>query len=150
MPIKPTWEDRDLPVLRAALDLVETKGEDYFAPYEVARITGFDEATVQASLRALDGGQPPYFKHITWNADGDAYIVSSPTEQARRAVGLWPTPEHLADRFIAAYERAAEEAADEEQRSTYRRIAQMARDAGRGVLVGVMTEVLTGRLGIGG
>jgi hypothetical protein len=147
MSVRPTWEERELLVLRAVLDLVETQGEDDINPTEIAQFAGFDEATVQASLRALGGGQPPFFAKINRNADGDAYLVSSPTERARRAVGLWPTPEDLADRFIEAFEKAAEEAQSEEQRTTYRKIARLARDAGISVLVSVTSRILTGQVG---
>lgn len=141
-----TWNDRDLPLLRAIVDLYDQTGHPVRAS-RLAQRTGLDEKTVQAGLRALAGQQdPPYFSantaagnHVVW--------VSKVTGHARRAVGAWPTPDLLADRIVAALEQAADASEDEEERSRLRRMAAWCGDAGRDVLVGVAAAVVAGGAG---
>jgi hypothetical protein len=61
-------------------------------------------------------------------------------------VGLWPTPDTAADRLLAALGQAADRATDPEQKTRLRRTAELLRDAGRDITVGVATAVLTGQL----
>jgi hypothetical protein len=83
-----TWETRDLPVLRAAVELYEQNGGGGVAPSAIAARLCTDEETVQRSLDAL----VPYFEG---GLRGDDQVVSTgrPTSEACRAVGAWPSPE---------------------------------------------------------
>jgi hypothetical protein len=63
---------------------------------------------------------------------------------------LGPTPEDLADRFMAAFDRAAEAAESENERSRLHRLAALLKDSGRALLVDVTAAALTRRIGRGG
>jgi hypothetical protein len=138
------WENRDLPVLRAIVDEFEDGEADCVTVEEIMARTGFDRPTVGRSIQALEGGQPT-FVETDWGFGDYNVTVNRVTERARRAVGDWPTPEDLADRFIAAYQRAAYSAETDEQRNAMRRVASIVGETGRGLLVEVMARVLTGQ-----
>jgi hypothetical protein len=53
-----TWNDRDLPVLRAVVELDERNGRPV-TPEDVRFATGFDSHTVESALRALAGESCP-------------------------------------------------------------------------------------------
>lgn len=118
-----TWSSRDLPVLRAIVELYEDEeDEGGIQPWEIQQRTGFDEVTVRKALRALN--RQPYFEDAQVIADGEIWMVGPPTAQALRVVGQWPTPEVQLNRLIAELERAAaDEALPNEERSTLKRTA---------------------------
>jgi hypothetical protein len=139
-----TWETRDLPVLRAAVELYEQNGGGGVAPSAIAARLCTDEETVQRSLDAL----VPYFEG---GLRGDDQVVSTgrPTSEARRAVGAWPSPEAQLERLIAALEAAAnDESRDEEERSRFKQAALWLGGAASQVAIGALSgaggNMLTG------
>jgi hypothetical protein len=146
--VKPTWEDRDLPVLRAVLEITEEAHRTDASAQAIEEQTGFDGETVQGGLRALALADPPFFAKVDRRFVAGVDRVWGPTERARRAVGLWPTPDDLADRVIAAFDEAADSAESEERRGAFRRLATMARETGRAVLVEAMAKALERSIGI--
>lgn len=135
-----TWETRDLPVLRAIVELSE-EGVGNVPVESVASRTGLDEETVRAAFLALEGEQPPFCRFSETQRLGGRRMdfARSPTGHARRTVGAWPTPENLADRIIAALVAEADREADPVRKSRL----QHAADVGKGVLTGVLTTVIT-------
>ena len=79
-----TWESRDLPVLRAAVELYEERGHRIRAR-EIERATGLDKETVQRALRALY--REPYFERATDSFGGEIVFVGEPTGEALRVAG---------------------------------------------------------------
>lgn len=139
-----TWTTRDLPVLRAAIELYEQDGGGGVAPSAIAARLRIDEETVQRSLDALS----PYFEG---GLRGDDQVVSTgrPTSEARRAVGAWPSPEAQLERLIATLESAAnDESRDEEERSRFKQVVLTLRgaawQAAIGALAGAGGNLLTG------
>ncbi|GAA1072942.1 MULTISPECIES: hypothetical protein [Tsukamurella] len=131
-----TWNTRDLPVLRAAVEFYDEHGHSPMAN-ELAQLTGFEEKDVQRALRAL--ALEPFFDDVMYVASGDV-IVGAPTGNALRVVGQWPTPEAQLDRLIAAIEAvAADEAQPEEERSKARQLGMS--------LKGALYQVAIGALG---
>jgi hypothetical protein len=104
-----TWASRDLPVLRAAVDLHEQSDGDDVSPGDIRRITGFDEETVQRALRALKS-TPSFFEDMYTTANGDIYYIGAPTARARQLAGAWPSPDGLLENLIAALQAAADDA----------------------------------------
>ncbi|MFF4894619.1 hypothetical protein [Micromonospora chersina] len=137
--VNPTWEERDLPVLRAALSIIEESDHGQARIEEIQRQTGFDEKTVQRSLQALVDGV--FFTSVI-ETDWGIHGVGRPTAPARQAVGLWPTPEGLADRLVQAMSAAADREPDEEKRGWLRRTADWLGTAGRDVAVDVTAAVI--------
>jgi hypothetical protein len=114
------WANRDLPVLRAVVEIYDETGHHITRASAVERRTGFDNETVQRALRALQ--TVPFFQEI--NA-GVNVGVGPPMRNAYQVAGAWPTPESMVDRLIAAFEAAAtDEGLDEPER----RRAQKIRD----------------------
>lgn len=101
-----TWTSRDLPVLKAAVDLFDQTG--HVRADAIERAVGFDAETVQRALRALY--TEPYFQSsdaTSWG--GRRILVGDPTSDAYRVAGKWPTPENLLERLVMALEAAGED-----------------------------------------
>lgn len=142
--MNPTWEERDLPVLRAALAIIEESDHGLAREEEIQQQTGFDQRTTQRALQALVDG---FFFASVMETDWGIHGVGKPTAQARQAAGLWPTPESLADRLVAALAEAAEREPNEERRGLLRRTAEWLGSAGRDVAVDVTAAVISRQVG---
>lgn len=82
-----TWESRDLPVLKAAVELCEESGRR-LRPSAIETATGFDKDTVQRALRALY--REPYFEEATGSFGGEIILVGKPTGEALTALTKIP------------------------------------------------------------
>ncbi|GAT08067.1 hypothetical protein H7I77_13400 [Mycolicibacterium novocastrense] len=135
--IADTWTTRDLPVLRAAVEIYDRTGRNPSAA-ELGAACEFDEDTVQRALRALY--REPFFEKgmDTWG--GGILAVGPPTSAALRIAGQWPTPEGQLDRLIAAFEAvAADDSRTDEERSRAAKIGLW--------LSGALQQVAIGALG---
>jgi hypothetical protein len=103
-----TWSTRDLPVLRAVVDIYERTGRTLIRTSQVEQETGFDKDTVYRAIRALDT-HPSYFDKVNGSFSGDILGVGRPTSAALRVAGAWPSPEGQLERLIQALESAAED-----------------------------------------
>lgn len=132
-----TWTTRDLPVLRAAVDIFDQTGRNPSAG-ELETLCGFDHDTMQRALRALY--REPFFEDGMTAWSGDILAVGPPTGAALRVAGHWPSPEIQLEWLIAAFEAAAaDESRPEEERS---------RAAQAGLwLAGALSQVAIGALG---
>jgi hypothetical protein len=101
-----TWNQRDLPVLRAVVDIYEETGHYLTRASAIEAATGLDADTVQRALRRLNT-QPSFFEKVTEVSGGTIIMVGPPTGNALRVAGAWPSPEQLLDRLIAALDSAA-------------------------------------------
>ncbi|MDC8984092.1 hypothetical protein [Mycobacterium marinum] len=101
--MRDAWLDRDLLVLKAAVEVFECDG-DPMDVHDIARTAQLDADTVQRALRALS--TEPFFGKGQETADGDILWVGKPTGQALRVAGQWPSPETLLDRLVAALDAA--------------------------------------------
>lgn len=132
-----TWTNRDLPVLKAAVDLYDRTGS-YPMAYQLGAACGFDEDTVQRALRALY--REPFFEEGMNTASGKILGVGPPTGAALRVAGQWPSPEIQLERLIAAFEAvAADESRPEDERSRAKKIGLW--------LTGALSQVAIGALG---
>ncbi|MDF0532207.1 hypothetical protein P0W64_15015 [Tsukamurella sp. 8F] len=132
-----TWSTRDVPVLRAVVELYEQTGQAVQVG-EIARATDFDQDTVQRAIRALM--RQPYFEKTQGASGGQIMRVGAPTGDALRVVGQWPTPENQLDRLIAAFEAMAEDDSEPKERRS------MAKQIGLW-LSGAATQVALDALG---
>lgn len=135
--IADTWTTRDLPVLRAAVEIYDRTGRNPRAA-ELGAACEFDEDTVQRALRALY--REPFFEKgmDTWG--GGILAVGAPTSAALRVAGQWPSPEVQLERLVAAFEAvAADDSRPEEERSR-------AKQAGLW-LTGALQQIAIGALG---
>ncbi|ORV91184.1 hypothetical protein AWC11_11295 [Mycobacterium interjectum] len=116
------WTSRDLPVLKAAVEIYDRTGG--IRPDAIERAVGLDPETVQRALRALH--TEPYFRPEGTKSSfgGDILIVGAPTSDAYRVAGAWPTPENLLERLITAFEAAGEDnSRDEPERNRFKQTA---------------------------
>ncbi|RZU46668.1 hypothetical protein EV385_6745 [Krasilnikovia cinnamomea] len=138
-----TWDDRDYPVLAAAVALCDPDQFEQARDDAIERQTGFDQATVQAALRALRNEDPPLFKQFE---DGDGRIMSVrfPTGEARRRVGLWPV---IPDVLIQTLVELAEREQNDEKKSLLRKVVDLLRDTPKAAVAaaaGVAVKALLG------
>lgn len=147
--VNPTWEGRDLPVLRAFVELWEESGGQAVMAEQIGARTGFGWSAVQTSLLALLAEEPTLIRDYDGGAEPGSYVlvVDQPTGEARRRLGLWPTPESLADRLVIALAQAAEREPNEERRGLLKRTAEWLGSAGRDVAVDVTAAVISRQVG---
>lgn len=116
-----TWDSRDLPILRAAVELYDQTGRNPSAA-ELGAACGLDKDTVQRALRALY--REPFFEEGVTSWGGGILAVGPPTSAALRVAGQWPSPEVQLDRLIAALQAAAtDEERPEEERGRFKQAA---------------------------
>ena len=107
MTMEDTWVSRDLPVLEAAVRLLDG-GAWEVTVAEIADETGLDLKTVDRALEALTGPYVAEYQRLATGGVPDTWSVTKVTAAARRVVGQWPTAESLAERLAAAFSEAAD------------------------------------------
>jgi hypothetical protein len=143
--VEDTWVSRDLPVLEAAVALLEDLG----ALPEVADIaerTGIAVEDVARALKAMDG---VYVDLQMTMGDSARWFVRGVTPEARRAVGQWPTGESLVAELVKGLDAAAEREADPERKSRMRQAAAVVGGTARDVVVDVAAKVVERSMGLG-
>jgi hypothetical protein len=85
--VNSTWEDRDLPVLTAVIGLLDDAATAQVRVSEVAEACGLGIDEVASAIEALNG---TYLTRQKTLGDAGSWVVSRPTDAARRAVGQWP------------------------------------------------------------
>lgn len=141
-----TWLRWDLPVLTAVIDGMQAdRHTRTVSPAEIVRRTGFTNDEVADALDRLGNSSPAYVDGPRL-ASGAFQYINQVTAAAREKVGQWPTPETLADQIVAALLQAAEDETDTVQEGKLRRVAEAVSDAGKMVIVGALTNYLTGQI----
>jgi hypothetical protein len=139
-----TWEQRDLPVLDAIVRYFdEHEGPEIPDAQTFAKLTGMDPGQVARAVRTLS----PRFIKTQATMGGLMHVaIMGVTDEARQAVGQWPSPDVWVDRLVQALWEAAEREPDPERRSRLRAMAEglggFARDVAVGILSGGITQTL--------
>jgi hypothetical protein len=136
-----TWMERDLPVLDAAVAMLEDS--PMVADAAIAERTGFDLADVRRALEALDG------TYIHRGGDMSGFFVDAATADARRAVGQWPTGESLVSQLAKGLAAAAETEADPERKTRLRQAAGLLGGAVRDIAVDIAERFAERAAGLG-
>lgn len=132
-----TWAARDLPVLRAAVEIYDQTGRNPNAA-ELGAACGLDAETVQRALRALY--REPFFEEGMTDWGGKILAVGPPTSAALRVAGQWPSPEVQLDHLIAALLAAADdEDLPEEQRGRFEQAALWLGGAASQIAIGALS-----------
>ena len=105
-----------------------------------AEITGMDPGQVGRAVRTLS---PRFIKTAPGLGGLTEVGIMGVTDEARQAVGQWPTPESVADRIVAALLEAADREPDERKRTKLRAAAETLGSFGRDLLVNVAANVAT-------
>ncbi len=140
-----TWESRDFPVLDAIVQHFEAGGADFPTVKHFAEETGLEVKDVYRAVMALS---PTYIEVSLSLADEADTAIQGVTDEARRAVGQWPSPEVWADRIVRGLLDAADREPDQQRRSRLRAVAEGLGDFGRDVLVGVISTGITKGVGL--
>jgi len=137
-----TWLTRDLVVLRAVAERLEADGNPVVS-HQLAEELGLTYQQLEAALVALEGE----YLLIKWSGAlggrRGTGIVTGMTPAARRATGLWPTPESLAESLVEEIGKALESTDDPDTRSRLVRIRDAVAGAGRDLVVDVLGAVLS-------
>jgi hypothetical protein len=114
-----TWESRDLPVLEAVVRYIEerTRSPEVF---DVAQISGWDINDVLRALNVLD----PTYVALRRVGPPEHWTVVRVTDEGRRAVGQWPSPESVVEQIARAFLKAADQEPDEQKRSRLRTLGE--------------------------
>lgn len=137
-PLPDTWHPRDLIVLRAAVQHIDSTGEEADL-HHLVQSTGLDAEEVTRAVRALhatgvvtavilDGG---------WGGVAQVEGIRGLTQQAYERSGAWPGPDSVADRLLAILEDLAEHGSDPVEKAKARKALDAMGSLGRDLLVSV-------------
>jgi hypothetical protein len=143
--VEDTWWSRDLPVLDAAVRLLE---ESFLVRVaHIAELTGMDPTDVARALTALEGR---YVGEVTkpLGPGPGSWCIMKVTAAAREAVGQWPTPESVVVRLAEEFDAAAEHEMDRGRRKKMREIANFLADTGKEVAAEVVGKVILHQRGM--
>ena len=143
-----TWQRRELPILRAAVDWFDQLDHNAMSLEELEERSGLSGEDVRRGLRRLALAEPPLIIGIDTGKTLHPIGLMGVTERALVAVDVWPSPESLADRLIEALRGAAEAEPDEEASSRWRQLASFLGTTGRELLVEVTGQVISRGAGL--
>ena len=100
-----TWETRDLRVLDAVVRYFDEQDSAHIPDAETfAKITGMDSGQVGRAVRALS---PRFIRTGPGLGSLTEVPIMGITDEARQAVGQWPSPQVWVDRLVQALREAA-------------------------------------------
>lgn len=142
-PLPDTWHHRDLPVLREVVRLTDERMGQLVKVDDVEAALDLDPDDIQRAGLAL--------KHAgLCKVDGSlqrrVLMFSTPTADARRLTGAWPSTEQATDRLIAALTAVAERDPDVETRSSARAALDHLGHMTRDTITAIAATVITGQL----
>jgi hypothetical protein len=143
--VRDTWVSRELPVLDAAVSLLD-EGIDFPEATDIAERSGLDVKDVARALLALRG---EYVDLLQSMGDPGGWAVREVTSAARRAVGQWPSPEGVVDALAEAFGSAAEQEPDSEKKGRLRQVGSFLSGTGRDVATEVVSKVILRSAGMG-
>lgn len=82
-----TWQSREVPVLTAVIRVLDETKSAQVTVSEIVEACGLSPDEAAAAVQALDG---TYLTLQRTLGAADSWIVSRPTDAARRVVGQWP------------------------------------------------------------
>lgn len=135
------WTTRDLPVLRAYVELENADDDISNANDDVAAELGMTLDELDRSLSKLDQAE-----YIHTRATFGGVYVTGVTERRLREVGAWPSEQTALDRMLEALESIAEHTDDEDTRTRARKIIEGLSGAGRQLGLSVAAAVVTGQM----
>jgi hypothetical protein len=134
-----TWATRELPILKLALRNLDTGQTDLTATEGIRAELGFDAATMNAGLKALEKASPPYIE-AAWNVAGSQVrgYITGITERTRVELGSWPSPASVVDQLVEALTAAADRETEPDKKGRLRSTADALSGFARDVAVGVV------------
>lgn len=145
-----TWQNRDLPVLRAMVEFFDDPERSKLGLDELQKRTGLSDDAVKRAARALNDANPPLIKAVGVDQVTYPIAILGVTERARVLAGQWPRPEQLVDELVAALNEAADDAEDADEKSRLRSVAATIGGVARDVVVRTATAWASEGLGPAG
>jgi hypothetical protein len=144
--VESSWESRDLPVLDAVVRLFDDHPEVTWVTVKgIADDVGMPPIEVYRAAKALS---PTYLiLRETLADEPEPHRIEGVTDDARRAVGQWPSPTSVADGIIRELLAAADREPDEAKRTKLRAAADALGGFGRDLLINVVANVATKPIG---
>jgi predicted transcriptional regulator len=137
--VEDTWRARDIPVLSAAIELLE---RSYMVTVsDIAEQTGLEKAEVARSLDALHPAHVD-FRRTETGGDPTFWYVLKVTPEGRRAVGQWPTAEGFVDHLVQAFRDAAASEQDSERQYQLSQVAALLSGSVRDVALKAATAIV--------
>ena len=134
-----TWQARDMPVLSAAIELLE---RSYMVTVsDIAARTSLDQAAVAKSLDALHPTHVDFRKTET-GGDPTFWYVLKVTPEGRRVVGQWPSAEGFVDHLVQTFRDAAAGEQDPERQYQLSQVAGLLGDSVRDVALQAATAIV--------
>lgn len=136
-PMLDLWRQCDLPVLVELVQQLEVAGAlRVDTPLTVGALF---ESQVQAALRRLEADG--YIVGISTQMPYPV-VVTGVTPRALRTVQAWPLAKAVVERLLVALAGAAQSPVTADERSRARRLLDVLKEDGRGVLVGALGSAL--------
>lgn len=137
-PLPDTWHTRDLLVLRAAVQHIDSTGEEADLRL-LAQRTNLDKEQVTRAVRALDaaGIVSAVILEGGWGEPAQVEAIRSLTRQAYELSGAWPGPDSVADRLLATLQDVADHGSDPVEKAKARKALDALGSLGRDLLVSV-------------
>jgi hypothetical protein len=142
--VKPTWEDREIPILDAIAQAEEGGAAPDFD--DLVEATGLDSQTIQQGVQALHDAE--YVTGLDSSAGGIGFrlIEMRLLERGKRQTGQWPAEDNFED-FVRLLKQRIEEADDPETKRGLQRVLETVTGVGSNVLAGVLLAYVKRRLG---
>jgi hypothetical protein len=140
------WYERDLPVLRAIVQLKDENPGQPIPRTRVVEATGLDAETVRRAVHSLL--DEPYIEVFGSQVDF-AETIKRVNGNGKRAAEFWPTPDNVAELLRDALLQAADREPDEEKRGKLRALGAWIGEGGRDTVSGAFGNMLAGLLGGG-
>jgi hypothetical protein len=146
--VEETWSWRDLPVLDAAVSLLDAGAWEGEQPdlADIAERTDLGDTDVAAALVALNGR---FLTLSTPMGDISEWFVSEVTPQARREVGQWPAPDAVIARLADGLDAAADTEQDPDRKQRLRSVASALTGSLQGVATDVLARIIERSTGLG-
>lgn len=143
-PLEDTWTTRDLPVLRAVARALDETGSTVKV-HTLTRLPELQNMDPDTCRRALVALEDEYLL-INWSnrhTGPGLGVIGRMTPAARRATGLWPSPESVTDRMLTALDEQIDAAQDPERKSKLVKVRDSLLGAGRDLMVDVVGAVVS-------
>lgn len=139
-----TWNDRDLPVLRCAVDVLDQPLAVHVGVDKIADTTGLTrEDVVRAGRNLTRAG----LVTTTGAMGAPVLFFTDFSDEALRLTGRWPTPETALDRMLAALQTIANNNdIDDDTRQQARGFRTWLKTSATTIGLGVATAAITGQL----
>lgn len=140
------WQTRDFPVLLEVARQMDS-GAHFVMAQNVARVLDMRLDEVVPAFEALT----PYLESsVQYASGGVAYhaVAKRLTERGRRATGLWPDNEAVADALVELLAQAADQVDDEDDAGALRKAGRLLKNVPASIVTDVTMALIRQQTGL--